>query len=377
MTEKAMTAIYEYEVPLPGFFIQEELDARGWAQRDLAFVLGIEETALNKIIVGKTRISVEMAKALAEAFDVDAELFANLQKSYDLAHASPADPAIARRAKLQNIYPVREMIKREWLKPDNLEIQLARFFEVANENNIPFAAAAKKTNAEEDATPIQLAWLYRVRQIAKATGSRKFSAKGLRDALPKLRALTSAPEEARNVPRILAECGVRFVIVEPLKSAKIDGVCCWLDDNSPVVGMSMRFDRIDNFWFVLRHEIEHVLQRHGIKDPVVDAELEGERAGDGAAIPEQERVANAAASDFCVPKGEMASFIARKDPFFSERDIVGFARRMNVHPGIVVGQIQAHTKRWDFLRPHLVRVRQFLLPGAMVDGWGQVAPVSL
>jgi HTH-type transcriptional regulator/antitoxin HigA len=371
-----MTAIYEYEVPLPGLFIQEELDARGWAQRDLAFVLGIEETALNKIIVGKTRISVEMAKALAEAFGVDADLFANLQKSYDLAHAGPPDPAIGRRAKLQNIYPVREMIKREWLEPDNLEIQMARFFEAANENNIPFAAAAKKTNAEEDATPIQLAWLYRVRQIAKTSGTMKFSARTLCDALPKLRAMMIAPEEARNVPRVLAECGVRYVVVEPLKSAKIDGVCCWLDQSSPVIGMSLRLDRIDNFWFVLRHEIEHVLQRHGIKDPVIDAELEGERASDSGPI-EQERVANAAASDFCVPKQEMASFIARKDPFFSEKDIIGFARRMNVHPGIVVGQIQAHTKRWDFLRPHLVRIRQFLLSGAMVDGWGQVAPVTL
>jgi HTH-type transcriptional regulator/antitoxin HigA len=50
---------------------------------------------------------------------------------------------------------------------------------------------------------------------------------------------------------------------------------------------------------------------------------------------------------------------------------------MQVHPGIVVGQIQAHTKKWDFLRKYLVKIRQYLLPGAMVDGWGQVAPVSL
>jgi HTH-type transcriptional regulator / antitoxin HigA len=158
----------------------------------------------------------------------------------------------------------------------------------------------------------------------------KFSARTLRDALPKLRAMMIAPEEARNVPRVLAECGVRYVVVEPLKSAKIDGVCCWLDESSPVIGMSLRLDRIDNFWFVLRHEIEHVLQRHGIKDPVIDAELEGERASDSGPI-EQERVANAATSDFCVPKQEMASFIARKDPFFSEKDIIGFARRMNVY----------------------------------------------
>ena len=47
---------------------------------------------------------------------------------------------------------------------------------------------------------------------------------------------------------------------EALPSSKIDGVCLWLDQHSPVIGMSLRFDRIDNFWFVLGHEIEHALK---------------------------------------------------------------------------------------------------------------------
>lgn len=188
------------------------------------------------------------------------------------------------------------------------------------------------------------------------------------------------PEEVRHVPKILSDVGVRFIIVEGLASAKIDGVCTWLDKGSPVIGMSMRYDRIDNFWFVLRHEIEHVLEKHGqdsVLSTVIDSELEGEKAGDNQSLPKEERVANAAASNFCVPRNEMESFIARKDPFFSERDVIGFAARIKVHPGIVVGQIQAHTKKWNFLRKHLVKVRAFLMPTAMVDGWGQTAPVSL
>src|ERR1041385_2357775 len=102
-----MPATYNYEIPLPGFFIQEELDAREWNQRDLAFILGIEETALNKIIKGKTGISIEMSKALGDAFGVDPDFFANLQKAYDLDHAPAADHDIARRASLQSDYPVR------------------------------------------------------------------------------------------------------------------------------------------------------------------------------------------------------------------------------------------------------------------------------
>ena len=78
---------YDYEVPIPGKYISEELDARGWSQRDLAYILGIEEPALNKIIKGKTGISVDMSKALGKAFDIDTDFFSNLQKAYDFAHS--------------------------------------------------------------------------------------------------------------------------------------------------------------------------------------------------------------------------------------------------------------------------------------------------
>jgi HTH-type transcriptional regulator/antitoxin HigA len=216
-----------------------------------------------------------------------------------------------------------------------------------------------------------------VRQIARSIAAPAYSEKALRDALGKLRRLTIDPEEIRHVPRILMECGVRFVLVEALPGAKIDGVCLWLDKGSPVIGMALRFDRIDNFWFVLRHEIEHVLCKHGRDKEKVDIELEGEHAGVGPDVPEEERVANAAAADFCVPKTEMDSFIARKSPFFSERDIMGFAGRIQVHPALVIGQIRNHLQRWDFLSRHLVKMRHFVTIGANVDGWGHVYPVSI
>ena len=53
-----------------------------------------------------------------------------------------------------------------------------------------------------------------------------------------------------HAPRILAEAGIRFTIVESLSTAKIDGACLWLDDQAPVIATSFRYDRIDNFWFV-------------------------------------------------------------------------------------------------------------------------------
>jgi HTH-type transcriptional regulator/antitoxin HigA len=294
------------------------------------------------------------------------------------------DPGRANRALLFGDLPVPEMIKRGWLDVDSVmdvsrvEAALTKFFKVETLDEIEILPhAAKKTDVCAPATPAQLAWLYRVREIASEMLVARYSSDAAHFAVAALKDLRGSAEEARKVPRILAESGIRFVIVETLKSAKIDGVCFWLDEVSPVIGMTLRFDRIDNFWFVLRHEMEHVLQGHGKMAAMLDSELEGAKASTGDDIPKEEQVANRAAADFCVPQGMMEKFIARKAPVFAERDILGFARTLNVHPGLVAGQLQRRTARYDRFRSHLVGIRSFVSPSAVVDGWGDVAQVGL
>lgn len=373
------------DVPHPGEFIAEELEARGWLQRDLAYILGVPEQGVNMILSGKRGISPEMAKALGDAFDVSPMFFSNLQKAYEMSRAQAPDPAIRKRALFQGAYPVREMIKRGWFEDTDvalLEAQLMRFFRKNDVNDIPYIAhSAKKTANDEDyseASPPQLAWLFRVKQICSEMVVPAYSESRLREAIDEqLPRLLIDPEEARHVPRILAECGVRFAIVETLPKALIDGVCFWEDDKSPVVGMTTRFDRNDNFWFVLRHELEHVLNRDGLgqseEDVTVDVSLES-----GASdLPPEEVKANKAAQDFCVPASEMESFLLRKAPYISERDVVGFARRIGRHPGIVVGQIQHQLDRPDWLNRLKGKIRKYVTPSAVVDGWGEPAPVAL
>lgn len=81
------------DVPHPGEFVREELDARGWLQRDLAYILGVPEQAVNLIVSGKRGITPEMAKALGKAFAVSAEYFANLQKAYEIGLRVSITPA--------------------------------------------------------------------------------------------------------------------------------------------------------------------------------------------------------------------------------------------------------------------------------------------
>lgn len=368
----------------PGIFLRQILDERGWSQTDLVFVLGCHPKSVNQIINEKQGVSPAMSKALGDALGLSPSHFSELQRAFDLASADEPDPSVSVRAQLLKNYPIREMVRRGWLQDGDAESlgrQLAQFFDVADASRVPYLAhAAKKTSYEERSVPpVQLAWLFRVRQIAKSVAVPKFSQTRLSDAVARMREMLIAPEEARHVPRLLSECGVRFVAVEVLPSSKIDGVCFWLDQHSPVIGMSLRFDRIDNFWFVLRHEIEHVLRGHGKVAPegMIDAELQGDHAGTGDTVPEEERVANLAASDFCVARDKMNSFIARKNPFFYEKDVLAFAKINGVHPALPVGQIQHATGRFDYLKKYQVKIRQFVLPATIADGWGQSPAVAM
>jgi HTH-type transcriptional regulator/antitoxin HigA len=374
------------EYRTPGQLIEALLEQKGWTQRTLGVVLGKAESTINRLVSGKTAVDAETALMLEEVFSVPAERFLELQKSFELAQArivSRADPKRAIRATLYGDLPVSEMIKRGWLAAENvrdtanLDEALMRFFGVNRPEDIEVLPhAAKKTAVNSDPTPAQMAWLYRVRQMANSLLAKPYSKQSLVSALPKLKALAISPEGVAQVPKMLTECGIRFVIVETLPGAKIDGVCFWLNPASPVIGMTLRFDRIDNFWFVLRHEIEHVLQGHGMSAMILDAGLEGERAGTGPDIEAEERIANRAAQEFLVPPDQLAAFIARKAPFFSDRDLTGFAKIMRVHPGIVAGQLQRQTERYDRFRDYLAKVRENLLPNAFKDGWGDVAPVE-
>ena len=127
-----MNPVFDNYAEPPGVFIREELEARGWTQRDLAFILDCSEQTVTKLISGKSGISAEMAKALAEAFGTSASLWAGLQKEWELREARDPDPAIRARAAMQTAFPIREMISRGWLEEGEqsvLEMQFDRFFE--------------------------------------------------------------------------------------------------------------------------------------------------------------------------------------------------------------------------------------------------------
>lgn len=382
-------AAYKY-AEHPGVHVIDELEARDMTQRDLAYVLGMKEAQLSRFLTGKTKVTADLAKKLSAAFDISAEFFLNLQTAFDLRCAEEPDPSIAMRAKWQSRFPLRDMISRGWIDDqlmDLLDGQMDRFFggkfdenDFANDNFEPGLsfAARKSGDYRERITPQQHAWVARVEQIAKCMPFEGYDSEQLSSVLDFIQPLMIETDEICRIPHMLLDAGVRTVFVEALPNCKMDGVCLWLNDG-PVIGMSLRLNRVDNFWFTLRHELEHVLREDG-KDTNIgfahvdefDKEnFEGDR-------PKEEIEADRAALDFCVPQAALENFIARKSPYISEKDVLGFSARVGTHPGIVVGQIQFRQNKWNWLRKYLQPIKEKALADwKYQDGWGASFDVDL
>ena len=360
----------------PGEYIREELGERGWTQLDLAEILGRPPQVVNEIVAGKRSITPETARGLAEAFGTSAQLWMNLEASFQLSRVSAKDDTVSRRAQLYGLAPVKEMQRRGWIgttsNVDVLEAQLLAFYGItALDQPIRFHHAARKST-DGSLTPAQLAWLCRARNLAQAlTVEGKFTAAALNSALAQLAKLKRDPEEARHIPRVLSAAGIRFLVVEPLPHTKIDGVCFWLDADAPVVALSVRYDRIDWFWHTLMHEMAHVKNRDGTDGPTLDTDLVGADAQPFEDKGGAEREADLFAVNYLVSQAKLDKFIARVHPLYSKLKISAFANSNEVHPGIVVGQLQYRKKiAYAHSRDLLVKVRNIVISSALTDGWG-------
>ena len=378
MTERQMAEVFP-----PGEFIKEEIDARGWTQNDLADITGKSVRLISEVILGKRALTPDTAQALADALGTSAQFWMNMESAYQLSKLKTDAAPVARRAKLYSFFPVKEMLKRGWIEAtESLDVLESRFTAFCGMDNLDTApkfhsyAARRTTYSEGEQSPLLTAWLYRAKQMAKGMIVGKFYAKSADVAIVQLKACMANPEEIRQVPRVLAEAGIRFILIESFPGMKVDGVCFWLDAESPVIAMTLRFDRLDNFWFVLMHELRHVANNDGQSGiPIIDENLgaEGSEAFDK---PDFEVKADQEAAEAIIPAATFNDFVLRVAPLYSEQRIVGFAARIGVHPSIVVGQL--HNRKqvpYSHYRKLITKAKEHIVGNALTDGWGHHAPM--
>jgi HTH-type transcriptional regulator / antitoxin HigA len=367
MENNMASALRPFRPIKPGEILQEELEARGWTQADLAEIVDRPVQAINEIVAGKKAITPGTALALAHALGTSPEYWLNLEAAYrlDLLHGQGHGNEIARRAQLYTMAPVKELLKRQWIDVSNphdidaLEQALCHFLAIPSPHTQPgIRFAARKTLPDSPHNAAQTAWACRVRYLATQMRVSHFAPSHLTEAIPQLPRLSQTEDDTRRLPSALAELGVRFVIAEPLPRTRIDGGAMWLDEQSPVVAVSLRYDRFDGFWFTLMHELAHIIAGDTKRDFYVDTALVGQDAEPPADDRDAERAADARASEWLIPESAFTSFLRGTRPYFSRGAVLAFAQEMRVHPAIVVGRLQ-HRRiiPWTHHRHLLSKIR--------------------
>lgn len=372
-----MSRFVPAEVIPPGEFLQDELDARGWTQADFASITGVSLRQVANLIAGKSGLTPSTASAIAEAFDQDAETWMGFQIAYELARVAQEDRQIKKRAALYSKVPVKQMSRRGWITENEeasaLEADICSFLRIERIDEEPVLKfAARKSGPVENPSPALIAWYFRAKQLAEYVTVAKYDDTRFSSLVTELRQFFPNRADIRRIPRVLADHGIRLVIVQHLPKSKVDGAAFWLDASSPAIAISLRYDRLDNFWFTLMHELAHVKHR----DESVDVELELMEVDDST-LPEQERRANAWAASTLIPTSKLESFILRTRPLYYKKRIVEFSCAKGVHPGIVVGQLHRRGElKYHQLREFLEKIREEIVGNALTDGWGNCPVVG-
>ncbi|HEX8220005.1 MAG TPA: HigA family addiction module antitoxin [Chloroflexia bacterium] len=348
----------------PGRILKRELEARGWTQKDLAEILGRPQQAISEIVGGEKQITPETAIQFGQAFDTSPEFWMNLETNYQLflsrQKVNPSD--IQRKSRLYSLAPVPQLIKRGWIRSssslEELEAEVCRFLRISSVEETPSLTFSRRHS--QDRGPqlsAQVAWARRVEQLAQEQAVSEFKLETFEKAIPRLVALTGRAEDVAQVPHILMDLGVHFVIVPPLPQTYIDGAAFYIEDH-PVVALTLRYDRIDAFWFTLMHEIAHIVLGHAES---LDTNLYGSEELERTDIGQEEIEANTFAQNWLVDRDLLNAFVRTRKPYFSQSDVVHFANSLSRHPGIVLGQLhKVRAVGYQHLRRLLVKVTPHL-----------------
>lgn len=327
----------------PGDTIREELEFYGWTQEDLAEITGLSAKHISQLASNKAAVTFETACLLSRVFKQGPQFWLNADARYRLAlEESASGNGTAARALIYRYMPVRDM-RKKGLLPSDKETLVPAVLEFWGHETLCFdfmrdevkkAACFRRTSTRQINPFFALTWLRAARNAFSATThpNRPFDAERLSRLTENLSSYTTRTDGIGAAIRELRGCGVVFLHVPHFEKTYTDGAVFW-ENNTPVLAYTCRYDRNDNFWFTLAHEIAHILRHRDQNSPVfIDSldhlDLEDQRedeanefAGKHLRIPEIVRM-----------------FIGLQR--ISRKRVVECARIMGVHPAIVVGALQ-------------------------------------
>src|SRR5271157_576991 len=245
--------------PSPVAAIEFRMEQAGLTQRDLVPFIG-SRAKVSEVLSGKRQLTMPMARALHEHLGIPAEVL--LQE----LGATLAEPLAGIEWER---FPLEAMVKLGWIpKVRNLKSRakdlIQELIRRAGGPDVAGAALYRKndharTNAKMDPYALK-AWCWKVlgdaNEFRPATPYKPGTVS--LDFLRQLAHLSWSDEAPRLAREFLAKHGIPLVVVPHLPKTYLDGAALKLADGTPVVGLTLRYDRIDNFWFCLLHELAHI-----------------------------------------------------------------------------------------------------------------------
>ncbi|MGE3280092.1 MAG: XRE family transcriptional regulator [Alphaproteobacteria bacterium] len=239
---------------------------------------------------------------------------------------------------------LREIRKRGWveLPPDSGRDDQARCIALYIGEGASLAKGVpyhrKSVSAKpDDAEKALAAWRVRVLRVAAERRSQVRARFNIADPswVKDLIALSIYPDGPLRAAEMLRAKGILLVVEPQLPHTLLDGAALLLlDGGVPVVGLTLRHDRLDNFWYTLLHELGHVFLHfnHGLEAGFLDDDL------DGPSTDQVETEADSFARSQLLPDEVWNVSPARfaRSPTL----ISSFAQSRNIHPAIVAGRIR-------------------------------------
>jgi len=316
---------YPIALPTPLAAIRFRMEQENLTPRDLEQFIG-SRARVSEVLTGARPLSIGMIRSLNEHLGIPAEVLIRPEpKQEERVSLELAKPA-AKQLVAWGILQAKE----------SFEAFMARGLGGGQALAMLRKTRTERTNIKTDFVAVQ-AWCAAVLLCAEsATVSGVFDLEKVRKlevvrALAKLSVHADGPRRAHQM---LSDLGIILVILPHLPGTHLDGAALRRPrDGMPVIALTLRRDRIDNFWFTLLHELAHVAFHLSDDRACIVDEL------DIGSSEEIETEADELAGMALIPDDQWDAWDV-KGTYTGIADIVAFARRMEVNPAIVAGRWQ-------------------------------------
>ena len=333
---------------LPGILIRARI-AQGLSQRELAQILGVKEQQVQRY--ESEEYASASLRRLAQVADA---LHLNISEVAELKPQVPTRPSPQVREIEWELFPVKDMYRRGWFgeigfvgsmaaaMADRVNLAMAYVQEAMPRRQPAFLRHRARFGSEMDQYALW-AWQCRVLLLARNEQPKgSYSRDSITDDWLRDLAQESRSDDGPcRAKRMLSIAGIPLVIEPHLPKTYLDGAAFLLPDGSPVIGMTLRYDRLDNFWFVLFHELIHVVKhlRKGKLEDIFD-DLDAEP-------DDLEREADSLAGAALIPKDDWEVALARY--VRTEESVRSFAKQHCIHAAIVAGRIRKEADNYVIL----------------------------